>query len=101
MWLGEIPTPSFHLGDLKNYVKHADPGSALRRDQGHDWATTDYLLALIADQLAVANWQRTGKTSGRPKPIPRPEQDNSEKYGADPIPLSEFNSWWDENENEE
>lgn len=30
------------------------------------------LLALIADLLAGANWQRSGGKGQRPKPIPRP-----------------------------
>lgn len=38
-----------------------------------EWGTTDYLLALIADLLAAANWQRAGsRRAPRPKPIPRP-----------------------------
>lgn len=29
----------------------------------------EHLLFAIIDQLAVANWQRTGKKTGRPKPV--------------------------------
>lgn len=37
---------------------------------GDDWALTDHLLALVHDQLALANWQRGGKKRGpKPKPI--------------------------------
>lgn len=40
------------------------------------WTVTDYLVAVVADQLAVANYQRFkasgGKGGTKPKPIPRP-----------------------------
>jgi hypothetical protein len=36
-----------------------------------EWSLTDHLLALIADHLAAANWQRSGK-GPCPKPLPRP-----------------------------
>lgn len=60
------------------------------------WGPAEYLLALIADELAIANWQRQGKKGApRPKPLPRPG-DKSVTYGSDPIPASEFESWWEE-----
>lgn len=44
---------------------------ALTPDEpGANWTLTEHLLALIHDQLAVANWQRAGgRKSKRPKPI--------------------------------
>lgn len=36
-----------------------------------EWSTDTHLLALLADILQLANWQR-GATGQRPKPIPRP-----------------------------
>lgn len=43
------------------------------------WTVTDYLTAVVADQLAVANYQRFkasgGKGGTKPKPIPRPGQE--------------------------
>lgn len=36
------------------------------------WTRTEMLLAMIADLLAGANWQRGGGKGARPKPIPRP-----------------------------
>lgn len=55
------------------------------------------LLALVGDLLAVANWQRQGKKNARrPKPIQRPGQPKQgTTYGADPIPVSSFDEWWD------
>jgi hypothetical protein len=40
-----------------------------------DWGQTEHLLALIADLLAEANWQRQGdKAKQHPKPLTRPGQ---------------------------
>ena len=53
-------------------------GSALYRallGDDSDWNTTNQLLAMVADHLAVANWFETKdgqKGKKRPKQIPRP-----------------------------
>jgi hypothetical protein len=39
-----------------------------------DWTVTVQMLAVIADRLAQANWQRSGGKGARPRPIPRPDQ---------------------------
>lgn len=39
------------------------------------WSLSDHLLALVVDELRVANWQRTEdghKNRRKPKPLPRP-----------------------------
>lgn len=36
------------------------------------WGLTDQLLAGVFDTLRVANWQRSGKKTGRPQPLERP-----------------------------
>ena len=47
------------------------PGTLLYGDLiGDDWSRSDHLLAVIADLLGMANWQRQGKKgAARPKPI--------------------------------
>ena len=47
------------------------PGTLLSRElTGDDWTLDQHLVALIADHLAVANWQRQGKQGApRPKPL--------------------------------
>ncbi|HEY1395017.1 hypothetical protein [Roseateles sp.] len=47
------------------------PESLLHRAlAGDEWSLNDHLLALVHDQLALANWQRSGKQRGpKPKPI--------------------------------
>ena len=93
-WLG---SERLTWGDLRAIVMHSGPKSALRRALGNDWEVSDYLLATVVDLLALANWQRQGKKGApKPRPVPRPGSDKSVKYGADPIPVSEFSEWWEE-----
>ena len=33
------------------------------------WPLPEQLLAMMIDHLAIANWQRTGKSSNKPKPM--------------------------------
>lgn len=51
----------------------ADPTSLLAREFGSDgWSRTDHLLALVVDDLRLANWQRSrdgARNRNRPKPI--------------------------------
>lgn len=62
--------------DLKVIVRHLPPGNALERarmGEAAQWGRDTYLLALIADQLGLANWQRAGdRNRKKPKPVPRP-----------------------------
>lgn len=46
------------------------PGTLLHRElAGDDWTLDQHLLAVIADRLGAANWQRGGGKGARPKPI--------------------------------
>jgi hypothetical protein len=45
------------------------------RSPGQEWSATDYLLAVIADQLAELTYvtvKAAGGKASRPKPLPRP-----------------------------
>jgi len=54
------------------------------------------VLAVVVDQLAVANWQRKGGKGGKPKRMQRWwEKQKARKFGSDPVPISGFASWWD------
>lgn len=59
---------------------------ALRETDGESaWQIQEHLLALTADVLALANWQRGGGKGTRPKPIPRPgveAQKNERTFGG-------------------
>lgn len=62
------------------------------------WDTPTQILAGIFDLLGISNWQRAGKRSARkPKPLDRPwdKKAKSRSFGSDPIPISQFNDWWD------
>jgi len=98
--LDDLGTPRLSWRDLQVIVRHLPATSALRRSAGdgeEPWTVSDYLLAAIADGINGGNWQRAGKSSApKPRPVPRPgDTSKGEQYGADPIPVSEFDSWWD------
>ena len=57
-------------------MRQSPHGSALHRaiaGEDHPWDLHANLLAVVADLLAAANWQRGGDPQAkRPTPIPRP-----------------------------
>ena len=61
------------------------PGTLLnRRLSGDDWSLDQHLLAIVADRLAVANWQRSKdgqKGTRRPKPISPLAKRGGLRYG--------------------
>ena len=77
-------------------------GSALHRallGDDSDWNTTNQLLAMVADHLAVANWFQTKdgqKGKNRPKQIPRPGVRDEEEttYGkGTSMSMDEARKW--------
>ena len=77
-------------------------GSALNRSLlggDSDWNTTNQLLAMVADHLAVANWFQTKdgqKGKNRPKQIPRPGVRDEEEttYGkGTSMSMDEAREW--------
>lgn len=99
-WLG---TDRLSWRDLWVVVTQAPPGSAIHRavePEKAAWASGEldaWFLAAQVDLLAAGNWQRQGKNNARkPEPIQRPgEKKKGTVLGADPIPVSEFDAWWD------
>lgn len=70
----ELGGPGLPWGRLTRFLNQLPADSAFHRSvdpEGAGWSTDTYLLAHIADSVAGANWQRSGKGK-RPKPIPRP-----------------------------
>lgn len=55
-------------------------------DSRRKWDSTQYLLAIVCDRLAVLNWQLGGE---KPTPLPRPEEP-SEEEDNEPITRSEI-----------
>lgn len=56
------------------------------------WSADTHLLAAVVDQLAGANWQRSGGKSSRPKPIRRPGA--SVKNSTTGQPVGGFRAWY-------
>jgi len=53
-------------------LAHQHGSCTYRALGGDEWTLTDHLLALIHDQLAIANWQRSKdgqRDRNRPKPM--------------------------------
>lgn len=100
--LDDVGTDRLSWRDLYVVVHQSGPRSALARaldPEAAAWASgeaTAYLLAGVVDLLAMGNWQRQGKkNSPKPKPVPRPgSKATGTTYGADPIPVSDFEDWW-------
>lgn len=94
-----MPSERLSWRDLYVVVRQAGPGSALvrgLRGEEHPWGLPEQLLAVVADELRVANWQRSGgKRKDAPKPIPRPgvEDKSSATYGRDAVSIDEMAAW--------
>lgn len=79
-------------------ISYAPADSALGRSILGDyagWTNDTYLLALAVDALHDANFQRGGAKGVRPQRVERPQAKQQHSFGSDPIPISEFNDWWD------
>lgn len=96
---------------LQAFLRWLPQDSATWRDEHPDrsdeadWAGSSYaqqLLAGISDALSMLAWEFAQVNSKHdlrryiPRPIPRPGvvDDRNVSYGRDPIPVSEFDSWW-------
>lgn len=71
-----------------------DPETLTAQAAGGDgWSRTDHLLAMVIDELRLANWQRTkdaAKNKNRPKPIsPLAVEANVIKYGGTDLSTDE------------
>lgn len=94
---------------LLHFVLNLDTSSRTWRDINPDRADeatwldgslTSVLLARVCDEISDMQWvylQSLSKCSvQRPSHVPTPwTKDDSRHIGRDPIPISEFNEWWD------
>ena len=93
---------------LLSFVRCAPPRSLLARDVGGDqqayaWAQPELLPTLVAsviDELRNLQWTvaqvNSRRKLRRPKPIKRPGvKDDTERIGADPIPVAQWNEFWE------
>ncbi|SPT53802.1 Uncharacterised protein [Actinomyces bovis] len=101
--LEDLGTPALSWRHLLVLLMRAPRTSAYAREvHGEDalWGLSEQLLAAVLDALNIANWQRsnTGRQipSPRPEPVSRPGARSSDtSLGAKPIPIKDFNSWWE------
>ncbi len=101
--LDDLGTDRLTWRDLWVIVHRSPRTSALSRSiAGEDieWGLTEHLLAILIDATEVGNWQRAsvGRKSPpqRPKPIKRPgSQPQGRAFGSAPIPIKDFDAWWD------
>lgn len=94
-----LPWPSFI-----SFIKNLPPTSALHRAQDFEtWAFESgyilpYQMANLIDTLEALRYSLAGITQDIiPSYRPHQEKPRSGKFGADPIPISDFDSWWNEN----
>lgn len=92
--------------DLMDFIHYLPNDSALFSALHPDiapWATTaqtNSILANIYDAIAQLSHMyasaHTKKTLPKPKPYPRPfaKDEDEQRLGSDPIPMSEFDDWW-------
>lgn len=77
------------------FIRHLPADSAYWRElqpEAAAWIAGDKTAALLADlfDLVAAKGARR-----QPKPYPRPKlKGGGERFGADPIPISEFDAWY-------
>lgn len=94
---------------LRSFVGHLDAGSELVSElspENAHWQGDSRIAMLLADVFDQLSWLRyefacanTPKGKSRPKrprPYPRPGvKAQDESVGRRPIPVSEFDAWWD------
>jgi len=95
-------------GALLHFVQFLPRTSALSRElvppsDAERWTDGTVVAALVADLIDTVNAMGVAlmaKGSGRspswPRPYPRPwAKDEGTRYGSDPIPVEDFDAWWD------
>lgn len=99
--LDDLGTLALSWRDLRTLIRRwqRTAGTALHESvHGPSWSTEAQLLAGLFDVLQMGNWQRAQKKSApKPKPIKRPWEKaaKSTRLGSDPIPISQFDDWWE------
>lgn len=79
-----------------------EPGSHLRRaiagGQAAEWDIRTELLALLFDQFSMLRFELGGGKGRQPEPLERPyptKGASRQVFGYDPVPISDFDDWWD------
>lgn len=100
--LDELGTPSLSWRDLYVLVRRwqKTPGNAfaasMHGSEVPSWS--EQVLALMVDLQQAIAWKlpRPKSSAGKPKRFARWwEKRKQQKFGRGPIPLSQFNDWWE------
>lgn len=88
-------------GALLHFVEHLGHDSATWRaanpeDQTHLWLDGSMVAPILADLYDLLNQRSAGKSRQRPYPRPWAKNRSTERYGRKPIPIRDFDAWWDE-----
>lgn len=95
-------------GGILLFSRHLGPDSATFRARNPElcrFASDINRAEMLADLIDIAAWQLwsfaasrmpKGRRLDKPKPYPRPgqEPEEGERFGRDPIPIEDFNSWY-------
>lgn len=87
---------------LCHFVGQLEEDSALLHEMdghgGRHWSSrmkTNGLLADLFDAIRQFNYSFAKEGTAQPKPYPRPwAEDKTERFGKDPIPIEDFDDWW-------
>lgn len=94
---------SFGWGNLRDFAHNLSTDSATYRALHGDLSrfaspiSQSAMLADIFDAVQMFEYifaKVHGGKGLKPKPYPRPTENDGERIGKDPIPLAEFNKWY-------
>lgn len=97
----DLGTDDFPWTRLKAVLTYLPSTSALARSQHGElavWGATEHLLAAAVDALNAANWQRAGGKGRKPKPVPRPGEDQAKgqrRFGTGKLGLDEARKFFE------
>ena len=103
-----MTTTSFTLDDLgerlsfralSSFVKRLPKTSETWQELNPEYAEfATWESSAIIPQLLATISDQMNKKQPKPKPLKRPGvKETTKRYGKDPIPISEFNDWWNNN----
>lgn len=86
--------------NLVTFSRHLPDDSATHRALDQDvavWSSTvktNMILADVFDAVRLFNFTFAKKGSKEPDPYERPWDPRKQRIGSDPIPISQFDSWY-------
>ena len=100
------------IGALAHFVRHLGRDSQVFREMHPECAEllewderrkTNAILADLFDQLGMFRTEhasvhtKKGNRPKQPRPYPRPgvEDKNRKHIGSDPLPMDDFDAWWE------